>query len=151
MQELRVVGAAPAGRPHAAGAGRGVPLIQRQALSWEGCDLLLEAHHARDATTPDEVSLTLPPWDELQQRAASEDDVWRLIDATTAACAARFGAIGDGEAMELLSPADCDDWVSRARRHTGLLLRAGDAAHVPATVASGYRELPVSGLVVLLR
>lgn len=131
LAELRAAGATTADRPHALGAGRGIPLLHRQDLTWCGCALHLESLHTPGRT---EVALELPPWDELVERLDREDTVWDLVDTVAAACDARHGAIGDGEPLE--------DGAPDLRHHVGVLLRAH---------ARPYTLLPKSGLVVLLR
>lgn len=131
------LGAVRADRPHAAGAGRGVPILHRQAMAWQGCALHLEAQRL-DATA--EVSLELPPWDELVERVESERDVWDLVDTVAGACTARWGAIGDGEAL-----GDEPD----LRRHAGVLVPLHHADGFGIT--RPYTLLERSGLAVLLR
>lgn len=137
-----VAGVATAGgergdRPHAVGTGRGVPIIHRQEMRWHGCALQLESHVLADSAA---VSLELPAWDELVERVESEAFVWDIIDTVADACAARWGAIGDGEALG--SQPDL-------RRHAGLLVQPGDVATFGMT--HPYTVLPRSGLAVLLR
>lgn len=137
MTRATTLGAERDGRPHAAGSGRGVPILHRQAMTWRGCALHLEAQRLVDTA---EVTLELPAWDELVERVDTERDVWDLVDTVADACAARWGAIGDGEAL-----GDAPD----LRRHTGVLVPPRRAAAFGIT--RPYRLLERSGLAVLLR
>ena len=147
MQEL---GVTRADRPHAVGRGRGVPLIHRQALSWMGCTLLLESHH-HATFAADELSMLLPPWDELETSAACEDDLWTLVDTVAAGSGALHGAVGDGEPLELTRPDTAQAVSDSLRRHMALLVSAETLHFADLARACLYRELPVSGLVVLAR
>ena len=138
MTELTALGARAVGRPHALGSGRGMPLLHRQAWRWGECELHVEAHHAGGV---DEIAVELPPWDELVELVAAEDILWRLIDTIAAASDARWGVIGDGEALEPGPPS--------LRRHACILV-ADDRCGARG-VAATYTTLPLSGLTVLLR
>ena len=131
------VGATRGDRPHAVGSGRGVPIIHRQEMRWEGCDLHLEAQHVGGLA---EVSMELPAWDELTDRIADEDAVWELVDTVAAACDARWGALGDGEAL---------GHAPDLRRHAGVLVQERDRHAFGITHT--YAVLPKSALHVLLR
>lgn len=124
-------------RPHAVGSGRGVPILHRQDMSWQGCAVHLEAQRLLDSA---EVSVELPAWDELAEQVENEDAVWELVDTIADACAARWGAIGDGEAL-----GEGPD----LRRHVGVLVAERDA-HGFGAVRT-YTVLERSGLAVLLR
>lgn len=150
IADLISAGAERAGRPHAAGAGRGIPLIHRQELRWRGCAVLLEAHHAQGGDW-DEIALHLPAWMELEEHAECEDAVWDLIDVAAAAAATRFGALGDGEALELGAPSGEHSWAGRLRRHVALLLPAAEATTIHRGTAFSYRTLERAGLRVMLR
>ena len=131
------LGATRGDRPHAVGSGRGIPTIHRQDMRWRGCDLHLEAQRVAGLA---EVSLELPAWDELTERIEDEDTVWDLVDAVAAACEARWGALGDGEAL-----GDTPD----LRRHAGVLVQEHDSRMFGITHT--YTVLPKSALHVLLR
>lgn len=131
------MGATRGDRPHAVGSGRGIPTIHRQDMRWRGCDLHLEAQRVAGLA---EVSLELPAWDELTERIEDEDTVWDLVDAVAAACDARWGALGDGEAL-----GDAPD----LRRHAGVLVQEHDSRMFGITHT--YTVLPKSALHVLLR
>ena len=137
VAEAVSLGATRGDRPHAVGSGRGVPIIHRQEMRWRGCDLHLEAQHVGGFA---EVCIELPAWDELTERIEDEDAVWDLVDTVAAASDARWGALGDGEAL-----GDAPD----LRRHAGVLVpeRESDAFGITHT----YTVLPKSGLCLLLR
>ena len=149
VTELVRGGASMAERPRALGSGRGIPLVQSQVLSWQGTTLELEAHHLRDGGS-DEMSVTLPAWDELAAVVSREDDVWEMIDLTAAAIAPRFGIIGDGESIGSSLCETAAGIRALMRRHTGVLVHAYSSALANAD-ASPYRELPCSGMVALIR
>lgn len=137
VMSVTALGAERCDRPHAVGAGRGVPILHRQAMTWQGCALHLEAQRLQDTA---EVALELPPWDELSDAVDDEDTLWRLIDTVAEACDARWGAIGDGEALGA---------APDLRRHAGVLLSESAAQDVAGI--RPYTVLPHSGLAVLLR
>ena len=126
-------------RPRALGSGRGIPLVQSQVLRWHGTTLELEAHHLRDEGN-DEVSVTVPSWDELVAVVPREDDVWEMIDLVAAAIAPRFGIIGDGESIGRSRCETAADMRSLLRRHIGVLVHAY-ASEIAFADASPYREL----------
>ncbi|MBV9525448.1 MAG: hypothetical protein JOZ46_06500 [Candidatus Dormibacteraeota bacterium] len=148
LTELQRMGAEREGSPRALGAGRGVPLVHSQELRWHGVTLVLEALHVQGGAF-DEVILGLPAWDELEQALPSEEELWTLVDTVAAACEARHGALGDGEAFLLDTPEDEAAWQRRLARHTGLLVTEPPSTF--AATACPYRTLPRSGLTVLLR
>lgn len=149
VSELVAGGASLGDRPRALGTGRGIPLIHSQMMSWQGTTFELEAHHLRDKGN-DEVSVTLPPWDELAGVVAHEDDVWEMLDTVAAAITPRFGIIGDGEAIGLDRSETHADLRVLLRRHTGIITYAY-ATHPPDVIASAYRDLPRSRMIAFIR
>ena len=137
VAEVANLGATRGDRPHAVGSGRGVPIIHRQEMRWRDCDLHLEAQHASGLA---EVCVELPAWDELAHCIEDEDAVWDLVDTVAAACDARWGALGDGEALGA---------TPDLRRHIGVLVRERDSHAFGITRT--YTVLPKSGLHLLLR
>lgn len=137
VAEVLSMGASRADRPHAVGSGRGVPIIHRQDMHWCDSDLHLEARRVDGVA---DVSMELPAWDELTERVEEEDAVWALVDTVAAACDARWGALGDGEAL---------GEEPDLRRHIGVLVPERDSESFGMT--HSYKELPKSGLSVLLR
>jgi hypothetical protein len=146
LAELMALGAVRDDRPHAVGAGRGIPIMHRQALHLDGIDIELAS--VRGLAGDDEVTLSLPPWDELIAAAADEDAVWEIVDIVAAGCGGRVGSIGDGEAMTLAEAGETLDADALLRRHVGVLLQ--DLERTPAATHV-YRLLPRSGLAVILR
>ncbi len=147
LTEIARLGATGRERFRSLGAGRGQPLLASQELEWRGCELHVETAGA-------EATLELPPWDELTQSQATEEDLWDLVDTLAAATGASHGAIGDGEALRLEPPTTQRALASAVARHPALLLPPGTAAAVaglPLATVALYRELPRSGLEVLLR
>lgn len=137
VADVASLGATRGDRPHAVGSGRGVPIIHRQDMQWQRCDLHLEAQRLGGLA---EVSMEMPAWDELTECIEDEDAVWELVDTVAAACDARWGALGDGEAL-----GDAPD----LRRHAGVLVQERDIHAFGITHT--YAVLPKSGLHVLLR
>ena len=137
VADVASLGATRGDRPHAVGSGRDVPIIHRQEMRWWDCDLHLEAQRVAGLA---EVSLEMPPWDELTECIENEELVWELVDTIGAACDARWGALGDGEAL-----GDAPD----LRRHAGVLVRQHDSLGFGITHT--YTVLPKSALHVLLR
>lgn len=124
------------------GAGRGHPLIASQELAWRGLPLHFETVALGSAGGQTEASLELPSWDELVAAPdATEEALWDLVDTLAAVTGAVYGAIGDGEA--LAAPPDL-------AHHAALLVSAAGAG-AAGWHAADYRELPLSGLHVLLR
>jgi hypothetical protein len=134
------------GVARALGDRRGVPLVHSQELRWRDQSLFLEARHGRDGL--DEMSLELPPWDELVG-AVESDDVWRLIDEVAAASDAQFGSIGDGEPPETRLPDDARSLRAQLHRHLALLLPEWTGEDVAGAQASCARVLDGSGLLVV--
>jgi hypothetical protein len=147
LAALLHAGAVRSGPPRSVGAGRGLPLVASQPLSWAGVEVELECLVlGRDAV---ECNLVAPPWDELARADAPEEAWWELVDAVLAAVDAGHGALVDGEAVDLDEPSPAT-LRARLRRHLGLLV-AADLASGAGADACAYRWLPASGLVVLLR
>jgi hypothetical protein len=134
------------GVARALGDRRGVPLVHSQELRWREQSLFLEARHGRDGL--DEMSLELPPWDELVG-AVESDDVWRLIDEVATASDAQFGSIGDGEPPETRLPDDARSLRAQLHRHLALLLPEWTGEDVAGAQASCARVLGGSGLLVV--
>jgi hypothetical protein len=149
LTELQRRGADRAGPPRALGRGRGTPLIFSQELRWHGLDLGLEFQRHRDGRG-DWLCLTLPPWDALVTALAAEELLWELVDACAAACGARYGSLGDGEALEP-QPVGAGSWDASISRHIGLLLPETAARTLRRELAAAYRVLPESDLTVVLR
>jgi hypothetical protein len=141
-------GAERTDRPHATGAGRGIPILFTQRLRLGECDIEVHAVHAGHAA--DEVTLTLPSWDELCGQLDGESAFWDLCDTAAAACDAQFGCIGDGAALPQMDEGRLPGWQELLRTHPGALL-ADDHQPDLRSSAAVYRMLPDSGLCVVLR
>ena len=148
VTELGRLGATGRERFRSLGRGTGEPLLASQELAWHGCSLHLESRLDREGRG--ELSLELPCWDELCQRDATEDDFWDLVDALAAAASPTHGAVTDGEALDPAPPRTRAECERALDRHLALLLPPG-SAELSASRAARYRELPRSGLAVLLR
>jgi hypothetical protein len=152
LTELQSLGAVGEGRFRALGSGHGEPLLVSQELVWRGCPVHLETLRARDGSR--EAALALPSWDELcDQAEAVEEDFWELVDAFASAVGAGHGAIVDGEPLDLASPpiGTSAAWQPLLDRHLALLVPEHVAAELSGCRAVHYRDLPRSGLAVLLR
>jgi hypothetical protein len=134
------------GVARALGDRRGIPLVHSQELRWREQTLFLEARHGRDGT--DELSLEMPPWDDLVAEV-DDGEVWQLVDAVATASDAQFGSIGDGEPPELNLPDDAPSLHAQLRRHLALLLPEWAGDDVAAAQASCPRVLGGSGLLVV--
>lgn len=143
VTELTQQGATAEERFRSLGAGRGEPLLASQEMRWHGCPLHLETLLARGGER--EAALSLPSWDELCQAPDStEEDLWALVDAFAAAVDADCGAVVDGEPLE-------PGAAPQPERHVALLLPATRLDGLEPWRAARYRDLPRSGLTVLLR
>lgn len=143
---LDALGARRCGRPDAVGRGRGRPLITRAEVEWDGAALQLVASHAKGL---DELVVEAPCWDELVALPAwSEDRWWELVDQLATATGARAGALGDEEPLSI-DPRGPGGWRAALRRQFAVLLPS--PPDQLGGIAAVYRELPLSGLVVLLR
>jgi hypothetical protein len=149
LADVSGLGARRVAAPRAVGSGRGAPLIHSTELRWHACDVFVEARHD-SASGRHEVSIELPPWDELCSRVEHEAELWDLLDVVAAASDAQHGTIGDGEATELELPEDEREWEQRCRRHIGVLAPAS-VAEMRLRSACVYRALPQSGLCMFLR
>ncbi len=134
------------GVARALGDRRGIPLVHSQELRWHEHSLFVEARHGRDGV--DELSLELPPWDDLV-REIDQDEVWTLIDTVASASDAQFGSIGDGEPPEMTLPDDPSSLRVQLRRHLALLLPEWAGDDVCAAQATSARLLDGSGLLVV--
>jgi len=148
VTELVLTGASMGQRPRALGSGRGIPLVHSQILAWRGTTLELEAHTLRDGGS-DEVSITLPAWDELAAGITVEDDVWEVIDIVAAAIVPSFGIIGDGEAIGATRCETGKDLRALLPRHIGVLV-PGYTSALEDEGVTPYRELPRSGMIVII-
>jgi hypothetical protein len=135
------------GVARALGDRRGIPLVHSQELRWREQSLFIEARHSRGGF--DELSVELPPWDELVAEV-DQDEVWALLDTVAAGADAHFGSIGDGEPPETSLPDDAGMLGAQLRRHLALLLphwASEDAEEAGGSVA---RLLEASGLVLVI-
>lgn len=135
------------GVARALGDRRGVPLVHSQELRWQGGDLFVEARHGRDGS--DELSVELPPWDELVEQV-DDDTLWTFIDTVAVAGDAQFGSIGDGEAPEVALPDGAGPLRAQLRRHLALLLPEWTRDDVDEAGTRAARVLSGSGLLVVL-
>jgi hypothetical protein len=140
ITELAQQGAVGEERFRALGSGHGEPLLASQELRWLGCPLHVETLLTRDGTR--EAALALPSWDELAATEATEDGFWALVDGFAAAVDAEHGAIVDGEPLEA---------IPGIENHLAVLLPEAAAAQHAGWRAARYRDLPRSGLAVILR
>ncbi len=134
------------GVARALGDRHGTPLVHSQGLQWREHELFVEARH--EPRGADELTLELPPWDELSV-AVAEEEIWRVIDTVAAGADAQFGSIGDGEAPETALPDDAAMLRAQLRRHLALLLPAWSEEDVADAGASAARLLEASGLLVV--
>ncbi len=142
------VGQDPGRERFALGDRRRAPLVLGEPLLWSGLPVTIEAWEAQDWPLG-EVTLRLPPWEQLQERVA-EDDLWELTDRLCIEVNARCGVLSDGRTVghpDLAHPARALRQLQRL--HLGVLvppiwldwLRPG---------SNPYRALEASGMVVVL-
>lgn len=144
ITELGRLGAEGEGRFRALGSGHGEPLLASHELRWRDCPVHMETLRSGDGTR--EAALALPSWDEMcDQVDATEDDFWELVDGFAAAVDAAHGAIVDGE------PLDAPPAQPAIERHLAVLVPQSGAVELTGWRAAHYRDLPRSGLAVLLR
>jgi hypothetical protein len=149
LTRLAGLGAVSEERFRSLGAGRGRPLLASQELSWRGGRLHLETTLGRDGVA--ELALALPCWDELVGGEATEEDLWELVDGCAEAVDAAHGAVGDGEPLEE-PEGNGEAALPSPGRHLGVLLPGHAVEKATALAgAASYRELPLSGLTVVLR
>lgn len=145
ITELGRLGAEGEGRFRALGSGHGEPLLASHQLRWRDCPVHMETVRSGDGVR--EAALALPSWDEICDKAdATEDDFWELVDGFAAAVDAAHGAIVDGEPLD--AP---EDATAPIERHLAVLLPRPEAVELTGWRAAHYRDLPRSGLAVLLR
>lgn len=145
ITELGRLGVEGEGRFRALGSGHGEPLLASHELRWRDCPVHLETLRTGDGHR--EAALALPSWDEMcAESAATEDDFWELVDGFAAAVDAERGAIVDGEPLD--QPAH---GAPAIERHLAVLVPQPRAAELTGWRAARYRDLPRSGLAVLLR
>lgn len=136
------------GVARALGDRRGIPLVHSQELRWGAHAVFLDARHGRDGS--DELTLELPPWDELIE-SVDDDLLWDFIDTVAAAADTHFGTIGDGEAPETELPRDVSGLRSQVARHLALLLPDWAEDDITEAGAGVARALAISGLLLVTR
>jgi hypothetical protein len=96
-----------------------------------------------------EVTLRVPPWPELAG-AIPESTLWELVDQLGEELAALCGVVSDGRAVGYPDLARPQDAALRLQRsHLGVLVPR-DWLPFLRPGSNPYRELPGSGLVVVL-
>lgn len=133
---------------YAAGTKRGAPLILGEPLLWRGLAATMEACQAGGERTG-EVTLRLPPWPELAG-AVPESALWELVDQLAEELGSLCGVVSDGRAVgypDLGKPREAA--VRLQLSHLGVLVPR-DWLPFLRPGSSPYRELPDSGLVVVL-
>jgi hypothetical protein len=155
ITELGRLGVEGEGRFRALGSGHGEPLVASHELRWRDCPVHMETLRTRDGAR--EAALALPSWDEMcEESSATEEDFWELVDGFAAAVDAEHGAIVDGEPLDApparVSAGDQPDAAApRIERHLAVLVPQHAARHLAGWRAAHYRDLPRSGLAVLIR
>ena len=139
----------PGRERYAVGGRGGAPQIHGEPLLWSGCPAWLEVcAPARQLRS--EVTLRLPPWQELS-RLIAEEDLWDAADLLADDLGADLGVVDDGGTVGFPEVGEHPQPVRRILlAHLGIILPLPD---LPA-LGSGlnpYRELPRSGLVLVLR
>lgn len=145
LGQLRAGGLAPVGRFRSLGSGKGEPLTASHTLTAAGLEFEFEVLVGGGVR---EAAFTAPGWTELQQ-ALDEDSWWNLVDRLAAAVGARFGALGDGEALAPELPSSASGWNVLMWRHMGILVPR--LLEPDLQMAQLYRMLPQSHLQLFLR
>jgi hypothetical protein len=138
----------PARERYVTGSRRGAPLILGEPILWRGLPATVEACQARGEPTG-EVTLRLPPWPDLAG-SVSESTLWELVDQLIEELGARCGVISDGRAVgypDLQNPRQAA--LRLQLSHLGVLIPA-DWMSFLRSASNPYRELPRSGLVIVL-
>ncbi len=143
------VTADPGRERYAIGGGRGTPQVHGEPLIWLGCPAWLEvcapAHEERA-----EVTLRLPPWHELSQEVA-EGELWDVADVLAFDLGSDLGVVDDGATVGF---PDVEEPPGRAKRllraHLGIIVPAAELGALEGG-CTPYRELPRSGLLLVLR
>ncbi|MGC8474123.1 MAG: hypothetical protein ACP5PW_06935 [Candidatus Dormibacteria bacterium] len=143
------VTADPLRERYALGGGRGTPQIHGEPLVWLGCPVWLEV--CAPANEPRaEVTLRLPPWQELSQMVA-EADLWEVADLLALDLGSDLGVVDDGATVGFPEAEAAPGGALRLlRSHLGIIVRSAALGDLGSGYAP-YRELPHSGLLLVLR
>ena len=143
------VTADPLRERYAIGGGRGTPQIHGEPLVWLGCPAWLEVC-APAGERRAEVTLRLPPWQELSQVVA-EEDLWEVADLLALDLGSDLGVVDDGATVGF---PEVETRPGRARRllhaHLGIIVQSTALGDLGSS-RTPYRELPRSGLLLVLR
>ena len=143
------VTADPLRERYATGGGRGTPQIHGEPLIWLGCPAWLEV--CAPANEPRaEVTLRLPPWQELS-RLVAEADLWDAADLLALELSSDLGVVDDGATVGFPGAEDPPGQAERLLRgHLGIIVPSA-AVRALDTSRTPYWELPRSGLHLVLR
>ncbi len=143
------VTADPGRERYAIGSGSGTPQLHGEPLIWLGCPAWLEvcapAHEERA-----EVTLRLPPWQELS-RLVAEADLWDAADLLALELSSDLGVVDDGATVGFPGAEDPPGQAGRLLQgHLGIIVTSA-AVRALDTSRTPYWELPRSGLHLVLR
>ena len=143
------VTADPERERYAVGGGSGTPQLHGEPLIWLGCPAWLEvcapAHEERA-----EVTLRLPPWHELS-RMVAEEELWDAADALAVDLGSDLGVVDDGATVGFPEEEEQPGLALRLlQAHLGIIVQSAAFGGLESS-RTPYRELPRSGLLVVLR
>ena len=134
---------------YALGGGRGTPQIHGEPLIWLGCPVWLEVCAPVNERRA-EVTLRLPPWQELSQVVA-EADLWEVADRLALDLGSDLGVVDDGATVGFPEAEDAPGQAPRLlQSHLGVIVPSAALGDLGRGRAP-YRELPQSGLLLVLR
>ena len=134
---------------YAVGGGSGSPQLHGEPLTWLGCPAWLEVcAPAREQRA--EVTLRLPPWQELC-RLVAEAELWDVADALAVDLGSDLGVVDDGATVGFPEEVGQPDGALRLlQAHLGIIVQSAALEGLEGG-RSPYRELPRSGLLLVLR
>ncbi len=134
---------------YAVGGGSGPPQIHGEPLIWLGCPVWLEVCAPANEQRA-EVTLRLPPWQELSQTVA-EADLWEVADVLAVDLGSDLGVVDDGATVGFPETVDAQGQALRLlQSHLGVIVPSAALGDLGRDRAP-YRVLPRSGLALVLR
>jgi hypothetical protein len=143
------VTADPGRERYAVGGGRRTPQLHGEPLIWLGCPAWLEVcAPAREPRA--EVTLRLPPWQELC-RVVAEAELWDAADALAFDLGSDLGVVDDGATVGFPEEVEQPGWaLELLQSHLGVIVRSPALGRLDEG-RTPYLKLPRSGLHLVLR
>jgi hypothetical protein len=143
------VTADPGRERYAVGGGRGTPQLHGEPLIWLGCPAWLEVC-APTREPRAEVTLRLPPWQELSQVVA-EAELWDVADVLAFDLGSDLGVVDDGATVGFPEEVEQPGWaLELLQSHLGVIVRSPALGRLDEG-RTPYLKLPRSGLHLVLR